>query len=305
MIHSRTLPFRRISRLLLLVGAMAVAGLILTERRDAQAQLERVNQYCTRTLGFEYGLHAPPTHVPFRPEARAKHSAGLIRLMQEVDQNLARNARNYDQILSRLEDNLAEDPSDSIRLFKVGYAFTQAIRLAAEQGGSFWWEGSNRQWGALLSRMVTAPASSPNWVRADEASFEWLRVRFILQEGVFGPRELIPLGRWLLSQSQEDFALQRSLAGLLGDGPGDSETKEAIAICQDALRSPVARSSWYSLKSYAYTTRWLRMGHKRRDLEEAILATEAALRELPPNGRSKPHLEYLLKGLMRCRAQSH
>lgn len=85
--------------------------------------IHRVYYYCS--------VHhqVDPRYMPraANPDVRPlRHSPQLKQVIRDVDRQLASAGRDYEKILVRLENELAEKPEHSVRLFRLGYAFAQA-----------------------------------------------------------------------------------------------------------------------------------------------------------------------------------
>lgn len=268
------------------------------------SELDQVARYRLKRFGWSYVDRKPPTDVAVRVGAPLRKSPELQLVMREVDSQLGNPNKSYEKVLAAFKTRLAEKPNDSLRLFKLGYAFSEVWKLSATDGSALWFETNHRQWNEVLRWLVTLPPTGSIASRKDEESFEWLRVRFVIQAGATSQVELLPLGRALRKTDPHDFAIQRTLAFILGSQPTDAETQESISLCDEALRRPGPGWAWQSMKSYAYLTRWLRLGRKIEDIDQAIRANEEALRTLPPNAPAKPELEQLRKAMKQERSRS-
>ena len=256
------------------------------------SDLETLHIMCSKAFGNNYGRRNPPDDFGISGGAPFKHDANLQYLEASTCKLIGDDTSSDEKVLVRLLSNLAQDPHNADKLFRFAYACTLASTASSKFGGSFWLEGQHRYWNDILKWMLTQPTDESLLRRHGESSFEWLRVRYLVEgSALVDPLGIIPMGRHLLSMEEGDFQLTKVLSSQLGSVRRDAETKEALRLCQLGIEKWPTYPTFYAMESYIYETRWLGLGRKREDCEKAIQASRSALARVA----SKAYLEAPLK----------
>ena len=247
-----------------------------------QGSLSRLDIECHRIFGAPYWRGKLPADDFATHAGSELKSSRSLRVLQF--RALSRlSSKSTAKVLANMEDDLADHPEDSQRLFMLAYAFTELARRQHEGGGGSFWP-QRYPWRRMLSWMLSNSAGdvlSP----ADRSSFEWLRVRFLVQGALDSHPKLIPLGQKLLESRPDDLELSLTLCyqlalsnTLLGTGAAIKMSRE----CQ--TRWPNTSLAFLNLDNLAYYLRWTNLGRHRQDLELAIQTVEKILKKLPVKG---------------------
>ncbi len=152
-------------------------------------------------------------------------------------------------------------------------------------------EGQHRYWNDILKWLLAQQGDALVHARKAELSFEWIKVRFVIEGSKDNHPELVQLGRQILAAQPNDFQAMRVLSFQLGTIRTDKDTREGIKLCHIGIAKWPTSPTFYVLEGYTYETRWLGLGKRREDAELTIKSTQQAISKLP----SGAYLEAPLK----------
>lgn len=265
--------------------------------------LQTLALHCRTVFGNEFDRRQPPD-IPSKVLSHPlKHSATLRRLQVETDRLMGPDAKSNDRLLHRWLDNLADAPSDSETLFRLAYGCARATVYSGFAGDTFWGAGQHPYWNMLLEWMLAEPLEEDLQRQRADSSFEWLRLRFVIESALRDRASLIPLGRRLLAEDPGDVPIMRSLVTQLSGVMREAESMEAIRICEDGIRRWPQSALSYTAEGYVYFERWV-SASRREDAEKLLRLDRTALALLPPHATEEAGLRRMVGVLrkMACRA---
>ena len=262
---------------IMLLGVLASACWGFVSLLTSESALEKLDLWCTKSFGNNYHRAEPSDVVVHNSSNSSRHNVALQVIEHSVERSLSADIGQNERTLERMLSRLADDPSDSTQLFRFAFACSYAATADGNQGGSFWFEGQHRYWAQALKWMLAQPANGALHEKGAESSFEWLRLYLII-DGSWGDHPpVIPRIKALLAKHTGDLQLLGVLARQLGSMDSDAETKEGLAVCKDGIAKWPRSPFFYSIASYTYETRWLRLGRRKEDAEGSIRTAEEAL----------------------------
>ncbi len=125
-------------------------------------------------------------------------------------------------------------------------------------------------------------------------SYEFTRIRFLIDAQYGGEPELVAVGKRLLRRNPKDYDVQYYLVEAFKPWKSEAEKQEALSYAQDLIRKNPNKPSAYGALGDVYHACWV-VKRQPTDAEKAITAYEQYLRLAPLNYESRPATEKIIQ----------
>ena len=170
-------------------------------------------------------------------------------------------------------------PYDSVAQFRWAYVAYQAVIVNPQ----------------LIDHSDFAAATQALGYGPSPRSYEYARLRFLMEAMSWPDIHLKVAGERLLARVPDDFQVKYQLTHVLASGSTSSQNmNQAVLYAQQLVRAMPSKGRMYGLLGETYYTRWL-SGKSSMDGDNAIAAYEKYLALAPPNDSFRHQAQYLIK----------
>lgn len=255
------------------VGVAVIAGVTASLTRHAPAQ-----------------LGAPP----YRPsswtwtkESWTGDERPYRTIRDNIDKSIRSGQENPDALLARHKASAQKQPSDPQALFRWGYA---AYWASSKSHG---YNEKREKFDGVLEAFAKAP--SPH-------SYEYARLRFLVEAATHPVFPLIPVGERLLERDPQDLSVKYQLRKLLSWSPSLENKRRALQYSLEMVRSHPKHPTYHAALGMVYLELW----YTTRDpihADKAINAYKQYLRLAPPRDEFLEAAKRLIDTVEREKAQ--
>lgn len=166
--------------------------------------------------------------------------------------------------LKGLETAWNQDEQDPLKLFRWAYARYKAQGLHPP------------------IPFTTVPAYGAFNEVPSPHTYEYARVRFLIETSLSRPRELMAIGKRLLARNPDDFDVEFALSRCFGETMSAEEKQSALAYADHLINKYPNKSSVYAVKAGVYFSYWIDHRNKQ-DARDAIQWYQKYLKVAPTN----------------------
>ena len=170
--------------------------------------------------------------------------APYLNIRREIDTALTKK-RLTPSLLVKHEQLARQNPKNALAQFRWGYTLLSAPKAGIKLKSS--------------SFDLYQPITEALQV-AEDHSYQYARLRFLLLYGRFPYVELKDVGKRLLRRNQRDYSVKYYLTRLLSSSPKTEERALALRYAQELIRDNPKRASAYGALATVYEDRLFQLG---------------------------------------------
>lgn len=225
-----------------------------------------LSAFCVQPIIAQFERQTKPTKPTFISWATKDWSGDdeqYVRVRDEVDSDFT-DGKVTSAYLSDLETKWKQNKTDPLILFRWAYAHQRARDLHPP-----------------LEANILIPGDLFNAAPAPH-SYQYTRIRFLAETNFGSHRELLALGKRLLSHEPNDFYVEYAVGNCFGEKLTPAAKQEALTYTDHMLQKYPTRPSVYALKGGTYFSYWIDHRNKQ-DARDAIKWYKIYLKKAPAN----------------------
>jgi len=231
---------------------------------------------CRKKFGWDFWRKPPSSQFGLGwTKAGLPEDKEFMALEHRVEKLLAADQKNFSAYVFKFQSEALDNPEDASLMFKWGISEVLMATVDAVEGKSHWQIDLNFRKLPQLQWLLAAIKS--------EHGYRFLRLRYLIEEGLLGRPDLNDFGRKLLAKDPKDAIVKRMLAMELGSSAQKQDLDEAIHLVNELISEDANKLVYVGTKVYIVETRWMRLGHQRADAEATISLCKKYIAMAPPN----------------------